>query len=236
MKINRSDETAEHPTYGPLPSAPSAGLSPAVAGVLDQLVHQSEPVTIGALADLTGLHGNTVREHLDTLVDAGFARREQAPSKGRGRPAWLYSAVSEPSTSASPEYAGLAAALAAHINRTSSSPTEDAIAAGTAWGRELAADAVPSGSTTKARREVVRLLEEIGFAPKADARDAVVKLTRCPLLEAAHQHPEIVCGVHLGIVRGALEKHGGDPARSDLVAFAEPGACRLDMLTPRRRE
>ena len=40
----------------------------------------------------------------------------------------------------------------------------------------------------------------------------------------------VVCAVHLGIVRGALEVYGGDPTHTDLLPFSEPGACRLEML------
>lgn len=198
--------------------------------MLDRLVEQPEPVTISVLAHTTGLHGNTIREHLDALAEAGLVARERAPAKGRGRPAWLYSAISDPRTSRSPEYAGLAAALAAHIQRTSTSPREDAVAAGAEWGRELARDETPAGSHAEARRKVVHLLDELGFAPEPDRRTSVVKLTRCPLLEAAHRYPDVVCGVHLGIVRGALETYGGDAERSDLTAFAEPGSCRLELL------
>jgi len=94
----------------------------------------------------------------------------------------------------------------------------------------------PASSDVMARREVIDLLEELGFAPSADTRARVVKLHRCPLLEAAHQHPEVVCGVHLGIVRGALEELGNDPERTENTAlqpFSEPGACRLDLLPGR---
>jgi len=86
------------------------------------------------------------------------------------------------------------------------------------------------------RREVVALLDRLGFAPSPDARVSVVKLRRCPLLEAAHKNPEVVCGVHLGVVRGALDELGADPEQTELTAlepFSEPGACRLDLL-PRR--
>jgi predicted ArsR family transcriptional regulator len=80
---------------------------------------------------------------------------------------------------------------------------------------------------------VVSLLEGLGFAPSTDARVSVVKLHRCPLLEAAHRNPEVVCSVHLGLVRGALDELGADSARTEGIAlqpFSEPGACRLDML------
>jgi predicted ArsR family transcriptional regulator len=185
-------------------------------------------------------HPNTIREHLDALVADGLATRQAAEPSGRGRPAWLYAAVPldaevDGSGGVAREYAGLAAALASHLARSSEHPQEDAVEAGTEWGRRLAQDSSPSAApnATAARREVVRLLDGLGFAPDADARAAVVRLRRCPLLEAAHQHPEVVCGVHLGLVRGALDELGGQPDGTELRPFAEPGACRLDLL-PRR--
>ncbi|MDP2774020.1 MAG: hypothetical protein Q8O61_10740, partial [Nocardioides sp.] len=79
-----------------------------------------------------------------------------------------------------------------------------------------------------ARAEVVTLLDDLGFAPEvATDRPADVRLTRCPLLEAAHRHPDVVCAVHLGIVRGALSALGADAEGTRLLPFAEPGACRL---------
>jgi predicted ArsR family transcriptional regulator len=92
-------------------------------------------------------------------------------------------------------------------------------------------EGVPSAKA--ARREVVTLLERLGFAPSPDARINVVKLKRCPLLEAANRYPAVVCAVHLGVVRGALDSLGVDPAqteRTTLEPFSEPGACRLDLV------
>lgn len=193
--------------------------------LLEMLRDQPEPVTQAAVVRLSGLHANTVREHLEALVRAGLVRREKAEPKGRGRPAWLYEATSaqEPPS----EYAGLAAALAGSLARTSDDPAGDATLAGEEWGRRLTRDrgAEPMPPDA-ARDEVVRLLDDLGFAPEHDGADRV-RLTRCPLLEAAHRHPEVVCGVHLGIVRGALTELGADPDGSVLLPFAEPGACRL---------
>jgi predicted ArsR family transcriptional regulator len=161
--------------------------------------------------------------------------RHAAPPSGRGRPAWLYTATGR-DVEGTPEYAGLASALAATLHRTSAAPAADAEQAGEAWGRELARGrgAAPAGSPVAARREVVAMLDELGFAPFADARTSVVKLTRCPLLEAAHRYPDVVCSVHLGLVRGALSEYGGDTEGTELVPFAEPGSCRLRLAGPRR--
>lgn len=197
---------------------------------------QTEPVSLGALAAHTRLHANTVREHLEALRHLGLVARHPAAASGRGRPAWLYEATgAEPGSS---EYAGLAAALADSIHRTSDAPTKAATEAGMNWGRRLVRDRgssagdgdAPDDGGAAARREVVALLDDLGFGPRTDDDDeAVVHLTRCPLLAAAHQYPDVVCGVHLGLVRGALEEYGAESSDAELEPFAEPGACLLRM-------
>jgi len=239
---------APRPGYGPLSSGRikrrRAHLSTARAGILDVLIDQPRPCTVKAISALIRQHPNTIREHLDGLVDEHLVHRARADAHGRGRPAWLYSAASEvDSEPGAMEYASLASALASQIARHSPDPQADALEAGREWGRELVhqghegkgtkpgASSKPSG--VAARREVVTLLDNLGFAPSTDDRAAVVKLHHCPLLEAAHQHPEVVCGVHLGIVRGALAEMGIDAEKSEgtaLQPFSEPGACRLDLL------
>lgn len=218
---------------GPAPSrapAPVAGLpSRAAAGVLDLLAQQSRPMTAAALAEQSGQHSNTVREHLDVLVEHGLATRERAEAAGRGRPAWLY-AVAREEHPAVREYAGLATALARQLARTSANPSEDALEAGHAWGEHLAAGGSADAlSPAQSRRQVVQLLDDLGFDPESDARVQTVRLRRCPLLEAAVEQPEVVCSVHLGIVRGALDTWGTTSDETSLVPFAEPGACLLHL-------
>ena len=59
------------------------------------------------------------------------------------------------------------------------------------------------------------------------------RLRRCPLLDTARAYPEVVCSLHLGLVRGALERVGADPDVAALEPFAERGACRLDLRARR---
>ncbi len=219
--------------FGPRKAGPGRSgrpMSRSRAALLETLAGQQEPTTLLALVVATGLHANTVREHLEALEEAGLVQRQRAAPNGRGRPAWLYRATEAPDRS---EYAVLAATLAATIHRTSDSPREDAITAGRDWGRDLArAKGRPQDpGQPAARRQVVEILADLGFAPVADNRQSVVRLTRCPLLEAAHRFPDVVCGVHLGLVRGALEEYGAEAERSELFAFSEPGACRLELMT-----
>lgn len=217
--------------YGPRSGASARPLSTARAAVLERLKGQPEPLTLASLVTVTGLHENTLREHLTALVHRGVVHRHRAEPGGRGRPAWLYSSADDESTGS--EYAGLAAALTAAIVRTADNPVAVAAAAGEEWGRELAIDrGATSLSAVAARAEVLSLLDDQGFAPEQDPEHpAQSRLTRCPLLEAAYRNQEVVCAVHLGIVRGALTQYGADPTGSTLMPFSEPGACRL-VLPP----
>lgn len=223
VKNNQRDGRAQ---LGPrAPVAPR--LSPARTGVLQLLIDADDWLNIGALSTSSGLHGNTVREHLDALIGHGFVQRKRAAVNGRGRPAWLYTADSS-STSGPGEYAALATALAGQLARSSADPMAEAVSAGVQWGREVAGDQHTDGPLDT-RRRVVQILDELGFDPDPDADWKNIKLRRCPLIDAARVHPDVVCGVHDGIVKGALESLGADPTQSELNAFHEPGACRLQL-------
>lgn len=232
------------------------GMSAARADILERVIAAGADdeaqveggCTVAGIAAETGQHENTVREHLEALVQAGMVSRRRRPASGRGRPAAVYVARSGGTLAGKArEYAGLAAALAGQIARTSADPKADAISAGQAWGETLAGEPGVGGSealadtaairgtaavaSTAARRRVVALLDELGFAPTADAEATTVRLARCPLLEVAKQYPEVVCWVHLGLAKGMLGTLGGDPGRTAVHPFVEPGACRLDLLT-----
>jgi predicted ArsR family transcriptional regulator len=206
--------------------------------VLASVESSPEPASLSQLAETAGLHVNTLREHLDALLRAGLVRRRPAAPSGRGRPAWLYEPV-EREGSPVAEYAGLAATLAAVLHRTSANPVEDAVAAGTEWGHDLAraAGRPVDDDEVSARRQVIAVLDQMGFDPQvdtdADPAHTTVRLTRCPLLDAAEQYPDVVCGVHLGIAKGALTEYDADDSGAALKPFAEPGACLLWLATPR---
>ena len=225
---NREGQTSSASgPLGPRGGVPTRRLSASTEDVLALLRRQPEPVGLAALVELTSLHANTVREHLDTLVRSGLAARSRAQTTGRGRPAWLYRATSAMSESS--EYAGLAAALSGAIARTSPNPRADAELAGEEWGHDLARKRGAAPTTPEAARDrAVELLDDLGFDPEQHPDDpSAVRLYRCPLLDAARRNPKIVCSVHLGVLRGVLTEYGVDPAGSDLVPFAEPGSCLL---------
>ena len=216
---------------GPAPSRRAAvvALSDARARVLEFLQAQAEPVGTAHVASVLGLHDNTARLHLDGLVASGLATRVTAQPKGRGRPAMLFSSgLAQELDPRVRDYAHLAAALATVVAQRSADPAGDARAAGQRWGEEMVAGKRPR-SAIAARTEVVAILDDLGFDPQADARVRSVALRRCPLLDVAREHPEVVCQVHLGLVSGALQRMGREDPQVELLPFAEPGACRLHL-------
>jgi predicted ArsR family transcriptional regulator len=197
------------------------------AVLLEALREQPDPVGIGALAVLTGRHPNTLREHLDWLVAAGLVVRHAAVPHGRGRPAWLYEALGPRPTSE--DYPELAASLAWSLGSGGKDATEQAREAGRRWGRDLSRErgATPQPSVAEARTQAVSLLGDLGFTPEIEASTSKVRLTRCPLLQAAHVNRDVVCTLHVGLLQGALEQYGAGDQPVTLVPFAEPGACLL---------
>jgi len=201
--------------------------------VLETLESQPEATSIAALARMTGLHANTLREHLAALERHGLVRRRRARSGRPGRPGWLYEATRADVVRS--EYAGLAAVLAAVIQHTSPQPEEDARIEGVAWGRRLAdTHGPPDGPGDEAARvKVAQVFDRLGFSSQRGPDQQELRLTRCPLLEAAHQQTGVVCAVHLGIAQGLMDGYGFDASGSELVPFAEPGACLMRFRTSR---
>lgn len=182
---------------------------------------QPGPVTTTAVATALGLHENTARGHLEALHADGYLTRSRGPAEGRGRPAWTWTATAP--TEQRSGYAGLATVLARTLATTSNDPIGAARTAGLAWGAEIATERDRPGT---AREVVVAAMRDHGFEP-ADLSDRVI-LRRCPLIEAATAHPQIVCSVHQGLVDGILRDRG-ERGRSTLQPFTAPGECTLHL-------
>jgi len=204
-------------------SWPNRSLSKECRDVLDKITDHRAPISVNTLATLVGSHPNTLRGHLDTLTDLGLIGRERAPISGPGRPSWLYLA-SPVAKQQNSEYEGLATALAGQLERVSAHPREDGISAGERWGQDLTEGSPPPDDV---RDQIVTLLDELGFSPDPDRSDGRVRLRSCPMLDSALHHRDVVCGVHLGMIRGILKNAGGDPDSAELLAFYEPDACHV---------
>ena len=70
---------------------------------------------------------------------------------------------------------------------------------------------------------MARLLDEEGFA--AEPHGSEIHMRRCPFHDLAETNPEIVCGVHRGLMAGALEELGSDLEVEGLDVFVRPDLC-----------
>ena len=193
------------------------------------------PLDSRQLGEAVGLHPNTVRSHMDQLVGAGLARSVTAPGGGRGRPRVLYEAVVEPGPASDTGYRLLAQILASYLASVEQ-PRAVAESAGRAWGSYLAEKPEPFAnvSADEAVEKVVRLFSELGFLPEAveDAEARRILLHRCPFREVAEANQEVVCAVHLGMLKGALAEMGAPLQATRLEPFVKPTLC-VAHLAPR---
>jgi predicted ArsR family transcriptional regulator len=180
------------------------------------------------LGRLVGLHANTVRSHVDQLIEAGLVRAVTAQAAGRGRPRVLYEAIVDSGAVMQSGYRLLAQILASYL-ATTDQPQAVAESAGHAWGSYLTEKPQPfSGiSADEATRKVVELFDELGFRPEAveESAERKILLHRCPFREVAESNQRVVCAVHLGMLKGALAEMGAPLQATRLEPFVKPTLC-----------
>lgn len=204
------------------------------AEVLKALKDAAAPLTIVDLADLVGVHPNTVRFHLATLVEHGQVERVAAEHRLPGRPPQLFQVAPGMDPTGPRRYQALATALV-HSVAAESDPGGRALEAGRAWGRELASsawDGVVNGPESKAGPgesvdRLITMLDELGFAPERDEDEPGrrIGLRHCPFLELAVEQPEFVCPLHLGLMQGAMQGWRAPVGVDRLERFVTPDRC-----------
>jgi len=102
--------------------------------VLQALRVNADLLDVQAIAEQVGLHTNTVRSHLDQLLDAGLVESEAQIRTMPGRPRLLFRATATPRAGAGAEgsYKVLAEVLASGIR--DGEPAPGAAAGKAGWG------------------------------------------------------------------------------------------------------
>jgi predicted ArsR family transcriptional regulator len=208
--------------------------------LLDALRASDRALDARALAAICGLHLNTVRFHLQILSEAGLVRSEPDSSGSHGRPRLRHTPTSVGSTApgGSGEPAGyqlLAAVLAAHWADTPGERAQRAERAGraTAQRQGFAGRSSTRVTTEDAVAQIGALFAELGFEPELarEGDDLQLRLHACPFRAVALEHPEVVCSMHLGLLRGALDEKGAPATTSSLTPFVQPHLC-VARITP----
>lgn len=171
--------------------------------------------------------------HLDKLVEgglleAGYRRLSGRAGPGAGRPAKLYRrSARQHEVSLPPRNYELAAELLAQaVDDAGDSTARSSV---TRVGRRLGEDlgrqvrsGVRRGSSGATKLEALsRALERYGYEPWQ--RGGLVRLRNCPFHALAQRHRDLVCGMNLALMEGAVAGMEADALRAR--ADSTPGQC-----------
>jgi len=211
--------------------------------VFELLRAAGTPLGVADIAQRLDVHPNTVRFHLDALAADGRAERVAAPPTGPGRPPLAYRARPGMDPTGPRNYPLLAGALAGAV-AAGPDPVATATEAGRRWGAQLvpgtphpptdSGSAGPAGSVSA----LVAVLDDAGFAPRwpSPLADDAIGLRHCPFLEVVHDAADVVCSLHLGLMRGVAAALDVPVAVERLEPFAAPDECLAHLSFSHRKD
>lgn len=190
-----------------------------------------QPRDAHGLADQLALSANTVRAHLNVLEDAGLVVSQPENRDRPGRPRLVYRATARAAEGGEGRaYQFLARVLASYLAATVGDPSAAAEEAGRVWGHYLVDRPGPFETVEPAAAvdRLVELFTEFGFAPELETPDPAtpqILLRQCPFLDIAKDNQQVVCSLHLGLMRGVLDELGAQVEARDLTPFVGPSLC-----------
>ena len=201
-----------------------------------ELARAPRPLITAEIADSLSLHANTVRPHLERMRDVGLVDVEVGGRGDIGRPQHRYSlAADAPALGLEPPTMPVLARMVLAMARRLDAGAEDAEAVGRDEGSRRAASHVDSRSTLEA---LVDDLDQLGFDPvvtddprnnvAGDDAGAVISFAHCPFADLAREHPELVCGLHRGMVVGFVDDLG-DATVDEFCTLINRTPCRVTV-------
>ena len=183
------------------------------------------PRSTNEIAEVLGLHPNTVRPHLERMREVGLLDVEVDNRGTVGRPQNRYFLASDaPSLGLEPPSFPLLAGLLAAVAAQGGPAVLDVASVGSEHGVEQGAAAAKRTSTRACLSALMGELANLGFDPVVsdDGQETTIAFAHCPYRELAELYPELVCQLHRGIVEGFVEGFGTERrARSEYVTGTE---------------
>ncbi|MFN2495493.1 MAG: helix-turn-helix transcriptional regulator [Pseudonocardiaceae bacterium] len=198
--------------------------------ILELLRSSGTPLDVQQIAAQRDLHPNTVRFHLRVLVDAGLACARPDSRGASGRPRLVYTATTDVSGNRHPDgFRLLADILVSYLAANSEIPAGLAEEAGRAFARRHrgATQPVAEVSADEAVSRVVAMFAELGFEPELfrDGAHHRILLHACPFHAVAKEHPELVCAMHLGLLKQTLANFNATVEVLGLEPYVTPHLC-----------
>lgn len=198
-----------------------------------ELARSARPLATADISETLDLHPNTVRPHLERMREAGLLDVEVGGRGDVGRPQHRYSiAANAPSLGFEPPTMPVLARMVLSMAARLHASADDAEAVGRTEGASRAEPYAQAPSTLEA---LVSDLDRLGFDPivtdVADDPDAaVVAFSHCPFAELAEAHPELVCGLHRGLIAGFVSQMG-DAEVDEFCTLTSRTPCRVTIAS-----
>jgi predicted ArsR family transcriptional regulator len=204
-------------------------LGPTRAEVLHHLRNAGQPLPVAEISDAIGLHPNTTRFHLDSMVASGLVTKTVQERSQPGRPKLLYASVAGHRID---PYHDLAVAMVRHFAGRLPDRVGHARTAGRAWGDQLRAERDPAGSQAPVER-LISVMTDLGYeADFVSSPSAAVVLRPCPFLDLVSTDAETICELHFGLASGLL---GPNPEWrvTGIEPLASPTSCLIHLTALR---
>jgi predicted ArsR family transcriptional regulator len=198
-----------------------------------ELARSARPLATADISETLDLHPNTVRPHLERMREAGLLDVEVGGRGDVGRPQHRYSiAANAPSLGFEPPTMPVLARMVLSMAARLQASAADAEAVGRTEGITRAKPYSQAPSTLEA---LVSDLDRLGFDPivtdaVGDPDAAVVAFGHCPFAELAETHPELVCGLHRGLVAGFVAEMG-DAEVDEFCTLTSRTPCRVTVAS-----
>lgn len=192
-----------------------------------ELARSAAPLSTADIAATLGLHVNTVRSHLEHMREVGLLELHIEASGGVGRPQHRYAlAADAPSLGLEPPVLPLLARMLVRLAADAGLGAADARDTGRDEGRHLARGHVGTDPVAA----VCALSAGLGFDPATvdDDEATTVAFTRCPFADLAAGSPDLVCGLHEGLVAGFCDSLGGC-RMTGFRTLTDRQPCQVDL-------
>lgn len=194
-----------------------------------ELARSPLPLSTAEIAEVLGLHVNTVRPHLERMRDVGLLEVETGGRGSVGRPQHRYSlAPDAPSLGLEPSPFPTLARVLLQAAADAGLEQQELAEAGRAQGRD---DAHRWPAGTPCLEALTAEQARLGFDPAVaeDATGAILAFAHCPFRELAEAHGDLVCGLHRGLVEGFAAACGG----AEVVRFSslhDRTPCQVELV------
>jgi len=190
-----------------------------------------QPLSVSEIAEMVGVHINTARFHLESLVDAGLATRQTEVRQAPGRRRILYAGTLPNQTHERAQgYRVLSEILITAIVAKYPDVGDQMHQVGADWGRYLTTKPAPYEvfDEDQIAERVVDKLDALWFAPemRKEADEQEMLLHNCPFIRSAMHAPQVVCQLHVGMINGSLEELRSCFRITEMWPQEEPHLCR----------